>query len=401
MSKKEKPKMTFFDDREVPGGELVKGLSKSFDLELVSPPPLDQLIKLHFTSDKIPDAFLTDYRLSYGKLSNGANLYYSGKMLLFALREAIERKVRDKVISLIAISQYRYFTKKEEKEDLMDIKEIADYIIYKEDYLKNPELTNKKISSIIHDLPQLYEIDQEKKSWQTLVNLFKPPDTKYVSELLLNSNHPLSASQIPLYERIPEEETTKLDSSKAPSHPSRASWTSRDATKWIVYTLFEYPGVLWDSLHASTFLGLDRLSFETSKWLRTTFESAKYIGIFHGIEDFWWKYKMEEIVENIMIENNLDDPIARNFIKACPPNEGIKPNKGVYSGETGADKVCYFLKMPVHEEYALKYLADDRPLTMEPAYVSRTAYETSDEIVEELISSSDREKLKEWYKKKE
>jgi len=398
MIEDKKPRVIFFDDKETSEGEIAKGLEESFELQLVSPPPLDKLAELYFSNGKTPNSFLTDYRLSSGELSNGTSIYYSGTILLLALREALEKVAPKSGIPLIAISQYQYFTKEEEMEDIKKIRELADYIIYKEDYLEDSKSTNSKIKSLIDDLPDIYSIEAEKRTWSTLVNLLKPSDFTYVSDLLRNSKPPLADYQIPLDERVAKEEKHDKTVSDATSHPAKASWSSRDATKWIIFTLMEFPGVFIDSLHASTYLGIDHESFEKSDWIENEFAPAKYRGIFREIDNFWWKYKFLEIAESIMLENKQDGPLAENFIETCPSDASLNQNKCIYSGEPGADKVCYFLKLPTRQENALKYLADDRPITMDSAFVSRTAYETTDDTIEELLASSAMRKLEEWYK---
>jgi hypothetical protein len=75
----------------------------------------------------------------------------------------------------------------------------------------------------------------------------------------------------------------------------------------------DYPGILYDTIHAATFLGISEKSF---KKIESFFNSAKYTGVFSEEKNFWWKCTLKEVADSIMEGDELKVPYSHGFHKA-------------------------------------------------------------------------------------
>ena len=76
--------------------------------------------------------------------------------------------------------------------------------------------------------------DTKPKNWENLLKAIKAPESEYDT---------LKLADPPVY----SEQDSK--------------WSVSKAAKWIRDTILNYPGILYDSIHAATFLGISEGAF--------------------------------------------------------------------------------------------------------------------------------------------
>ncbi|MDY6791743.1 MAG: hypothetical protein SWH54_10810 [Thermodesulfobacteriota bacterium] len=208
--------------------------------------------------------------------------------------------------------------------------------------------------------------------FSNLLKIIDAPKTDY--DLLKESNPPLDA---------------------------KGNWSVSEVTQWIREVILNYPGILYDSLHAATFVGISEHEFLTDQ-VQNLFEKAKYSGIFGKIDKCWWKSSLRKIAISKMNKKEKDLPIYMGFPTALKraKNKDVEKSKCVYSGETPAEWVCYILGKPVKIKYSLIYKIDSRPKIMDSARVSFKAIRTSNEVNDELFDPLGQQMLSEIRKGK-
>ena len=92
----------------------------------------------------------------------------------------------------------------------------------------------------------------------------------------------------------------------------RKSWATVAVATWVRKVIFQYPGILYDSMHAATFLGISIEAFSAEP-IQTLFTSAKYSGIFQSTEGRWWKSKLHNIAYSMMNKKERSMPIRIAF----------------------------------------------------------------------------------------
>jgi hypothetical protein len=201
----------------------------------------------------------------------------------------------------------------------------------------------------------------------------------------LRDIHPKEWDEVLKTIQAPEDNKDFLKLSRPPNSFVKR-WSVSEIANWIVNVLIKYPGILYDSVHAATFLGISEEDFKSDDF-QIFFISAKYSGAFEPTEGRWWKSKLQELAESIMNEEEKNLLIREGFSLVWERVKGAKPqvSKCVYSGEFPADWVCYVLKKPVMIKYSLSYKPDSRPYVMDEARVSFEAIRSGDEVDEELL----------------
>ena len=184
-----------------------------------------------------------------------------------------------------------------------------------------------------------------------------------------------------------------------PPIDSEGKWSVSEAAAWIRNTVIKYPGLLYDSVHAATFLGISKDSF-LSEPIQEFLSKAKYSELFPPTEGRWWKSRLQQIANNIMNQREKNLPLREGFSLAWERSRKttIERSICVFSGESPAEWVCYILQKPVMIKYSLSYKPDSRPPVMDEARVSFEAIRTSNEVNDELFDSLGRELLPEIRK---
>ena len=170
------------------------------------------------------------------------------------------------------------------------------------------------------------------------------------------------------------------------------SWRVPEIAKWIQEVFLAYPGVLYDPLHAATYLGIDLSEF-LSPDMQELFREARYSGALSPVEGRWWKYRLFSIADDVIFEADISKySIHEHFGQAFTQSYGrkVQLSECVYSKKKPAARVCYVLKKPVRIEYSLLYQPDNRPRVMDVARVSFTAIRTSDEVFDDYFDAASR-----------
>lgn len=172
------------------------------------------------------------------------------------------------------------------------------------------------------------------------------------------------------------------------------TWQVKDLIFWIDKVLLAYPGVVYDSLHAATAVGISVCSFENQE-MQKRLSKVAYCGVFAPIEGRWWKGRLYEFAYRIIEEAGLSGSVASTFPAAFHKRFlwELSPALCVSCGEPGADAVCYMLRKPVHRRHSLPYYPDSRPGAMEEARVSFKAIREIVNIQDELFGSAAKAQL--------
>ncbi|MGB0386211.1 MAG: hypothetical protein ACPGWR_15490 [Ardenticatenaceae bacterium] len=192
----------------------------------------------------------------------------------------------------------------------------------------------------------------------------------------------------------PSDEEEKIGEAAPPlvKDNGGVTWLAPEIAKWIQEVLLAYPGILYDSLHAATYLGITVSEFLAPD-VQTVFQEARYTGVLAPAEGRWWKGRLLSQAVDLMLQAGImDSSVAPHFAPVFSQLHGreLQLSECVYSAKKPASRVCYVLKKPVRIEYSLGYLPDNRPLVMDEARVSFTAIQTSGEVFDEYFDASSR-----------
>ena len=170
------------------------------------------------------------------------------------------------------------------------------------------------------------------------------------------------------------------------------TWLLSEITAWVQEVLLAYPGILYDPLHAASYLGIDVVEFLQPD-VQEAIKDARYTGVLAPPEGRWWKDRLVSAALDVMVDAGMSGILLhRSFPEAfaqvhdCP----LQLSECVYSKKKPAPRVCYVLKKPVRIEYSLVYQPDSRPTVMDDARVSFTAIRTSDQVFDEYFPPSSR-----------
>lgn len=170
---------------------------------------------------------------------------------------------------------------------------------------------------------------------------------------------------------------------------NQGQWAVFPIAKWIRKVLMEYPGILYDEIHAATFLGISLNEFRNEK-IQEYFKNAQYSGPFSDQKNLWWKSELIGLSDKSMTEEEIFMEFNKGFTQMWKrkTSESLKPAKCCFSGKTTADYVCCILEKPVMVKYSLDYKKDDRPLIMDKPRVSFKAIQSTDKVKKDLIDPS-------------
>ena len=179
---------------------------------------------------------------------------------------------------------------------------------------------------------------------------------------------------------------------KADGH---TTWLVPEIAKWLQEVLLGYPGILYDALHAATYLGIDVEEFLKPD-VQAFVKEARYTGVLAPAEGRWWKGRLLSLAIALIIDAGITrasvyDHFALSFAQLH--GRTLQLAECIYSQEKPASRVCYVLKKPVLIEHSLTYLPDNRPLVMDEARVSFTAIQTSDNVFDEYFDAASRHLL--------
>lgn len=164
-------------------------------------------------------------------------------------------------------------------------------------------------------------------------------------------------------------------------------WRVQATVRWIVEVLLKYPGLLYDSLHASVLLGIDHADF-LSEPIQRYFEHAKYRGPMGIVLERWHSDRLHALAYGVLKEANIQAQPTHHFVTAWNKlqEHQVKQSVCCVSEKTPASSVCFVLNKPVLRMYSLPYHPDNRPNALDEARVSFTAVRESNDFDEVLVS---------------
>jgi len=298
-------------------------------------------------ADSDEGIFLIDYDLATAKLDYGP-IGYHGNTLATEIRNK-------KPTSPIVLISRRQIT---ETLDLHLTTERSDFdlILFKNDILDDAKNAQRQILAIYDGFTQL--VDLQGQPWSKVVKK-------------------LGAS---------EEATRSLREAFPPIDEKR--WYVPPTIEWIRCVLMGYPGILYNSLHASARIGLSKDSF-LSPSVQKLFASAKYNGPLAAFGDRWWSDRLVGIATQTIIDANVEGPISECFLEAHGKDgpQKLEPSRCLVDKTPGADQICYIFQRPVKRENSIIYYPDSRPSIMDAARVSTCAIK-KDDFDETLVEAS-------------
>ena len=174
--------------------------------------------------------------------------------------------------------------------------------------------------------------------------------------------------------------------------PPRQPWTAFEAANWLRNTLLKFPGVLYDSIHAATSLGISSESFERHD-VQAIIQEARYGGIFHTDTARWWRHGLFDVV-NRLSEGTEYSPAAKDTFRILASEKvgyTLEFAADVEDKSTLADSVCYVLMEPTSIAYSLPYRPDNRPRVMDEARVSFKAIRETDRVDPDYLDPASRD----------
>jgi CheY-like chemotaxis protein len=162
----------------------------------------------------------------------------------------------------------------------------------------------------------------------------------------------------------------------------RGRWRVPEVARWLRQTVLAYPGILYDSLHAASAIGISEDSLR-ERAVRTYFKDCWYTGPFAERRAYVWKGRFLLAARSLMRQVDMaQEPLAA-FADAWKARRRTRLKRAVCvsTGQAPADAVCYVLRAPVMRRHSFPYRPDTRPATMEEARVSFRA------IVEEEVDN--------------
>ncbi len=304
-------------------------------------------------SEAAPELLLLDFNLDIPD-ENGQVIGISGVTLSTELRQKF-REVPIVLFTRKSVFNIQDYTRI--RETLSSI----DEIVYKQEVFKTDSTTVDDLYNLAIGCRRLR--DQTNRSWNDLLRLLGA--SRSDSDLLEQSNPPV----------VP-----------------RIRWSAAAVASWIRDIVLTFPGILYDALHAATFLGVSKDGF-LSESVQSAFAPAKYAGIFAPPEGRWWRSKLQTVAYSMMNKRERELLVRHGFPIAWERSKGVSIDRAkcIFSGESPADWVCHILKEPVMIKYSLSYDADDRPAVMDEARVSFEAVGTSNDFDERRVDALGRE----------
>ena len=343
-------KATYIDDFRGEATKVIKRLNAVGGLDVHYLAPLPDLSLTGIRPGT--QMFLVDWDLS-GRQESGIQVDYHGGTFAQRLRE----KFSNMPIILTANEHLLAQGRRVANPSLFDGE------ILKDEMVKAPESVVKKCLNLITGYQKLI---QAPKTWQGLMAVLGAQQDE--EEQIGEASPPL----------------LKLN--------GETTWLVPEMAKWIQEVLLAYPGILYDSLHAATYLGITVNEF-FSPDIQKLFQDAHYTGTLAPAEGRWWKNRLLSYAMDLIIETDIrGSSVNKHFAKAFKLIHGreLELAECVYSKKKPASRVCYVLKKPVRIEHSLAYVPDNRPLVMDGARVSFTAIRTSDEVFDEYFDAAHR-----------
>ena len=319
-----------------------------FVCKLLAPPEMSELDEV---ISEPPDLFLIDYELSQ-KQPSGRKASYRGTTLAAEIRA----RFPDRPIVLITRESILNQLDRQAKRQIIEKAEPSDELLYKHQLDDNLDETRQALITLVQGFNALRGIQD--RNWDKLVETLQANDEE--SRLLREAVPPLQKNE----------------------------WIVTGAANWLRNVVLEYPGILYDPIHAATRLGVSLDSFLIEE-VQQLVAPARYGGIFAPPEGRWWKSRIFRLAKQLILEQDISGPQNQAFVEAFNKKSGkqLTPAKCVWDHRPIADWVCFVLKQPVKIKHTLRYYPDSRPSVMDDARVSFRAIRERNAFDEKLLDS--------------
>lgn len=135
---------------------------------------------------------------------------------------------------------------------------------------------------------------------------------------------------------------------------------------WLLLSIMKFPGILLSEVAAASYLNININDYEKPK-VKNLFKTALFSGPFSKLENYWWRYELDEILDRNKVNSGLD--LARykinNRIKSCKCSVDSKLTAGYY---------CIITEQPVSLEKSTSEISWI-PKGADLARVSKPAYD--------------------------
>lgn len=342
-------RVLYIDDEAVPNNAEAQAISKLltlpgvFECTVELPPKSFSTLPMDH-----PDALLVDHDLSSAPEGDDP-VSYMGSTL------ASEMRMRQPSCPIALVTRLHLTAAKWQEQFLRQSNDL-DLIIDKDDIIRTPDRVRSTIISLAEGFKDLEKLDGQ--DWERVIDLMGADEDE--KHILREAGPPVSNGQ----------------------------WNPPQTAKWIRDVVLGYPGILYDELTAATRLGITIDAFGLPK-MREITEAARYRGIFSGEDPRWWRGRLFNIAQRLILENKLPGVISEQFREAYRLRfgEALEPAVCVYDQTPTADWVCHILRVPVKQQNSIPYYPDSRPPVMDQARVSFTAVKISDAFDESLVDA--------------
>ena len=302
-----------------------------------------------------PDALLVDHDLSTAPDGNDP-VSYMGSTL------ASEMRMRQPTCPIALVTRLHVTAAKWQEQFLRQSSDL-DIIIDKDDIIRTPERVRATIISLSEGFKALDQASG--KDWESVLDLMGADEDE--KNLLREAGPPVSNGQ----------------------------WNPPQTAKWIRNVVLRYPGIVYDELTAATRLGIRIDSFRLPQ-VQELMKPARYQGLFGDDEICWWRGRLFNVAQSLLLEQGMKGVVSENFSEAYRQkfNEALEPARCVFDGTPTADWVCHILREPVKQEHSVPYYPDSRPSVMDQARVSFTAIKGSNAFDESLVDADSYELVK-------
>ena len=347
----------------------IKKLLEASDVDCeLRNPPLD----LSEVDEWKLDMFIIDFDLASAQVE-GRHIGYRGNTLATELRN------KKPFCPIVLVSRRNII--QGYSPHLTTDRSDVDLILFKNDVLGNEKKISQQILALHDGYTQLAELKkQENRPWS----------------LVLDKLGASEDERMKLREAFPPIDEERSD--KKRRYGKKHHWYIPTTIEWIRTVILGYPGILYDSLHASVRLGITEESF-LSNAVQESFTDAKYVGLLAGFGKRWWADRLVRIAKQTMGDAGVDGPVSAGFAEAFNWKTGeiLEPARCLVDSEPIADQICYVYEKPVKRQNSILYYPDSRPPIMDVARVSKNAIKDSDRFDEDLVDASSYDVVEELW----
>ena len=234
-----------------------------------------EFIKPEIVTSHNPSLAIIDYRLDT-KQRSGPSATYKGTSYAAAVREYKAN------LPIVLLSRGSILRQRRYKSLLRDIIGAYDELILKDHIIEDAKGVVSKLISLIEGFQRLSRTRD--RDWQSLLRALDAKKDESVDLIRANP-------------------------------PQEAKWRVPETARWIRSVILGYPGILYDSLHAATILGIQEKAFLSAS-VQEAFARSRYSGVFAGDSRRWWKRRLLLIASIIMDEAGMLGNPATQFAKA-------------------------------------------------------------------------------------